>query len=181
MGVGNRASLIYIIDFGLSKQFRSPDTHLHIPYRRGLGLTGTPLFASNNSHAGCELGRRDDLESLAYILAYLARGSLPWEGLADPALVAQRKLDCSAEELCSGLPNEFAAFLSYARSLPFEDKPEYAYLSGLFDRLRRREGFQDDAPFDWEAPRHVSHTTSLSTIKITRTQKQPITPARRTG
>ena len=80
---------MHVIDFSLAKQFRRHDTHLHIPFRGGLGLTGTPLFASNNSHAGCELGRRDNFESLAYVLIYLLHGGLPWEGLADSALVTQ--------------------------------------------------------------------------------------------
>ena len=62
--------MVYLIDFGLSKEFRNPKTHKHIPYRDGLSLTGTAMFASIQSHLGVELGRRDDLESLAYILIY---------------------------------------------------------------------------------------------------------------
>lgn len=58
MGVGDCASVVHVIDFGLTKQFRSHDTHLHIPFHGGLGLTGTPLFASNNSHTVWELGRQ---------------------------------------------------------------------------------------------------------------------------
>lgn len=174
MGVGNCASILHVIDFGLAKQFRSHDTHLHIPFHGGLGLTGTPLFASNNSHAGCELGRRDDFESLTYVLIYLLRGGLPWEGLANSALVAQRKLDCSVEELCSGLPNEFATFLSYSCSLPFEDKLDYGFLSGLFDHLQRREGFHNDALSDWDVMRHVASITPLPTVNISRKRKPPI-------
>jgi len=77
MGIGRQASTVHIINFGLSKEFRSPDTHLHIPLHQGMrcGLMGMWLFASNNSHAGCELRRRDNLKSLAYVLIYFLRGA----------------------------------------------------------------------------------------------------------
>ena len=53
MGEGNQANLVYLI---------------------GVCFTGTTTFASINSHMDMELGRRDDLESLAYILFYFLWG-----------------------------------------------------------------------------------------------------------
>ena len=38
MGVGSQADIVHLIDFGLSKEFRDPNTHLHIPLNEGLGL-----------------------------------------------------------------------------------------------------------------------------------------------
>ena len=117
MGIGHQASTVHIIDFSLLKEFRSPDTHLHIPLHQGMkhGLTRTLLFTLNNSHAGCELGRWDDLKSLAYILIYFIliyflHGGLPWEGLADSNLVAQHKLESSAEDICNGFPVKYASY-----------------------------------------------------------------------
>ena len=74
MGAGNQANLVYLIDFGLSKEYRNPRTWAHILFDSGVGFTGTTTFASINSHMGMELGRRDDLESLAYILFYFLWG-----------------------------------------------------------------------------------------------------------
>jgi len=62
---------IHIIDFGLSKQYRDPGTNIHILPRDGLPLIGTARYASVNALMGVELSRRDDIESLAYILIYL--------------------------------------------------------------------------------------------------------------
>jgi serine/threonine protein kinase len=102
MGVGKHTDIVYIIDFSLSKEFRHPDTYLHIPYTRAQGLIGTATFASTHSHLGFELGRRDDLESLTYILIYFLRGSLPWQGLELEThdLVVESKLATLAHDLC---------------------------------------------------------------------------------
>ena len=53
----------------------------HIPITDGKQMIGTPRYASVNTHKGLEQSRRDDFETLAYLLVYLYRGSLPWIGL----------------------------------------------------------------------------------------------------
>ncbi len=124
---------MYIIDFGLSKQFRDPDTRRHIPYSTSLGFTGTADFASVNSHQGSELGRRDDLESLAYILIYFVRGSLPWQGMGQNIHVVKQSI--TSHSMFKELPAEFLIFLQHCRSLAFDDKPNYDYYLNLFNNL----------------------------------------------
>lgn len=82
MGIGaRRVNTVFLIDYGLAKKYRDMRTRTHIPYREGKSLTGTARYASVNAHLGIEQSRRDDLESLGYVLVYLAKGSLPWQGL----------------------------------------------------------------------------------------------------
>jgi serine/threonine protein kinase len=149
MGVGKHANVVHLIDFGLSKEFRDPNTHLHIPFNEGLGFIGTAAFASINSHLGLELGRRDDLESLAYVLFYFLWGFLPWQGLGLQD-VLESKQGITTLELFRGLPQEFRVFFEHCRLLPFDRKPNYDHFRHLFGDLLAKEGFQSDEAFDWD-------------------------------
>lgn len=154
MGLGRKGNLVYIIDFGLAKKYRDARTHQHIPYRENKNLTGTARYASINTHLGIEQSRRDDMESLGYVLMYFNRGSLPWQGLKAATKrqkyerISEKKMSTPIEELCKGFP-EFTTYLSYCRSLRFDDKPDYAYLRQLFRNLFHRQGFTYDYIFDW--------------------------------
>jgi serine/threonine protein kinase len=155
IGLGKRQSVIHVIDFGLAKKYRDPRSHQHIPYRENKNLTGTARYASINTHIGIEQSRRDDLESLGYVLMYFIRGSLPWQGLKANTKkqkyerIMDRKMSTSTEHLCKGYATEFRSYFEYCRSLRFEDRPDYAYLKRLFKELFYRKGFQYDNMFDW--------------------------------
>ena len=155
IGLGKRQSVIHVIDFGLAKKYRDPRSHQHIPYRENKNLTGTARYASINTHIGIEQSRRDDLESLGYVLMYFIRGSLPWQGLKANTKkqkyerIMDRKMSTSTEQLCKGYATEFRSYFEYCRSLRFEDRPDYAYLKRLFKELFYRKGFQYDNMFDW--------------------------------
>jgi len=155
MGVGKRGNQVNVIDFGLAKKYRDPRTHEHIGYRENKALTGTARYASINTHLGIEQSRRDDLESLGYVLMYFNRGSLPWQGMVGHtkkqkyAKITEKKIGTSVESLCHGFPTEFATYLNYTRSLRFEDTPDYNYLRKLFRDVFTREGYKYDGIFDW--------------------------------
>lgn len=155
MGLGKRGNMVYIIDFGLAKKYRDGRTHQHIPYRENKNLTGTARYASINTHLGIEQSRRDDLESLGYVLMYFNRGSLPWQGLKAAnkrqkyERISEKKMSSSIDELCKGYPAEFALYLNYCRSLRFEERPDYSYLRQMFRTLFHRETFTYDFVFDW--------------------------------
>ena len=139
IGIHEKSNIIYLIDFGLSKRYKNPKTHQHIPYREGRALTGTARYVSINTHMGIEQSRRDDLESIGYMLIYFLKGVLPWQGLKNGnekyTRIMEKKLQIPTEILCYGLPDEITYYLKYCKSLRFEDRPDYDYLRGLFIKL----------------------------------------------
>ncbi|PHU21631.1 Casein kinase I isoform delta, partial [Capsicum chinense] len=137
MGLGRKANQVYIIDYGLAKKFKDLQTHKHIPYRENKNLTGTPRYASVNTHLGVG-NRRDDLESPGYVHMYFVRGSLPWQGLKGATKkqkydkISEKKMLTPIEVLCQSYPSEFISYFHYCRSLRFDEKPDYSYLKRLF-------------------------------------------------
>ena len=123
--------------------------HAHIPFNEGLGLIGTPTFASIDSHLGLELGRRDDLESLAYTLFYFLWGFLPWQGLGFEGILKSKRQLTELNLFCE-LLLELHTFFEHCCTLPFNGKPNYDHISLLFDNLFVKEGFQGDVAFDWD-------------------------------
>jgi serine/threonine protein kinase len=154
IGQGSKQHKVYIIDFGLAKKFIGRDS-THIPYKEGKSLTGTARYASVNTHLGFEQSRRDDLESLGYLMLYFLRGSLPWQNMRANnkkekyQKIMEKKLGTTIESLCKGFPNEFVTFLSYSRNLKFEDKPDYGYLRNLLKDLFVKSGYEWDYQYDW--------------------------------
>lgn len=155
MGIGRHCNKLYIIDFGLAKKFRDTRTRNHIPYREDKNLTGTARYASINAHLGVEQSRRDDMESLGYVLMYFNRGSLPWQGLKAGTKkqkyekISEKKMATTVEMLCKGFPAEFSMYLNYCRGLRFNEAPDYMYLRQLFRILFRTLNYQYDYIFDW--------------------------------
>jgi serine/threonine protein kinase len=112
MGLEDKSSVLFLIDFGLSKKYRSSKTFQHISFITNKKLTGTARYASINALHGCEQSRRDDMEAIGYVLMYFLRGSLPWQGLKIDnkddryQKIYEKKKATSAEELCKGFPGD---------------------------------------------------------------------------
>jgi serine/threonine protein kinase len=172
MGIGKKQHLVFMIDYGLAKKYRD-SKHVHIPYRDNKHLTGTARYASINNHLGIEQSRRDDLESLGYVLMYFNRGELPWQGLKARTKmekynrICEKKTSTGIKSLCEGFPTEFATYLNYTRSLGFEDKPDYQYLRKLFRDLFVRQGYTMDYNFDWTNSMNASDPTSAPSSSAT--------------
>ena len=155
IGRGSSENVIYLIDFGLTKPYRDSISHIHIPFREGRPMVGTARYVSINTHLGYESSRRDDLESLAYLLVYFMKGRLPWQGFkshskaAKYAMILEKKRSVSPSELCEGLPNAFLQFLEETRKLEFDEEPNYSRYRELFRNALINEGYSYDYDFCW--------------------------------
>ncbi|XP_020819127.1 casein kinase I-like [Phascolarctos cinereus] len=165
MGTGRHRNKLFLVDFGLARKYRNSETKEHIPYRDDRHLIGTARYASINAHVGIEQSRRDDLESLGYVLMYFNRSKLPWQGIRGQNKVekyrkiSSTKIAIPIEMLCKGFPPEFATYLKYCRSLGFQETPDYSYLRQLFNLLLKslpKPHQQGDCTFDWSILKHKS-------------------------
>ena len=154
IGLKNK-SIIYIIDFGLAKQYKSRKTGKHVKYTINKKWSGTSRFASANTLRGVEPSRRDDLESFCYLLLYLMKGSLPWDYLNEESeineilIIYKMKQYLTPEQLFKDLPLQMVTFYKYCKNLEFEQKPNYKYLRSLLINILKYIGEQNDLHFCW--------------------------------
>ena len=167
-------NIVYLIDFGLSKKYKSSTTGKHIRFGFTGKLTGTVRFASANALRGGEQSRKDDLESIGYMLIFFMRGKLPWQGVTGKKKIERylkiykMKKNVAPEDLCKSLPKQMTEYMRYIKHLEFQQDPDYKYLRNLFNSLLKRIHNSDDLLlFSW---------IKLSDI---RNLKNPINPSTR--
>lgn len=128
------SSKVYCVDFGITSQFMTIKGK-HQEQTQMNQVVGTPRFASIGGHQGFSGSRRDDIESLLYVLIYLMKGSLPWDkATSDPEMVKIKKTT-SVEELCKFLPTEWNDMLNEVRGYEFAERPNYDFLELQFKKM----------------------------------------------
>ena len=121
---------LYLIDFGLCKTYTQDGNHMVI--KKNNCLIGSITYASLNAHEFIELTRRDDLESLGYMLIYFNKGNLPWRYLDNIDLIKSDKREIINT---NDIPEIFKIYLKYVRSLNFDEIPNYELLISKFTNL----------------------------------------------
>ena len=128
----NDPNIIYVVDFGLCKKYRSSKTGKHILPKLTGKFNGTLRYASSNVVRGKESSRRDDLISLGYMLIYLLKRKLPWPN-SFKGLTRQKYSDLvhSKEtnddgKLFNNLQEELVDYMKYTKNLKFEQEPDYS-------------------------------------------------------
>jgi casein kinase 1 alpha len=76
----NDEGLVRLIDFGLSSEWKDSDGN-HIERTKVNYFKGTSVYASLNAIQLYQVSRRDDLESLGYVLITLLTANLPWDSI----------------------------------------------------------------------------------------------------
>ena len=143
MGLNKNKNILYLIDFGLSKKYINSNGN-HIEFKLGKNMTGTARYCSIYMHQGIEQSRRDDLESIGYVLIYFLKGNLPWQNVKVNnnekhfEKIGQMKKNISIEELCSNFPYEFVKYFEYVKQLEFDEDPNYNMLIELFQSVLKK-------------------------------------------
>ena len=162
---------VFIIDFGLSKCYWDYAKKQHIPRRDGKRWLGTARYSSVAAHCGVESCRKDDLQSIGFMLLLFIQGSLPWdyacqkktkkENAAKTRPTVAEKLKClqtvcdikqqslQNRTLCAEVHPVFQKYFDAVDALAFSETPNYVNLRQLF-----RDTINDmNIPFqfDWAA------------------------------
>lgn len=169
---------IFMIDFGLAKiYYNERDGHSEFKY--GKSTLGKALYASVFSHMRSEVSRRDDLESLIYMILHLTTGSLPWQSIASNSKSnkvlkndtlseikkqfleskfwkeAKTKLRFSFlsaaddEKNLVPIPEEIFEVYKHIRALEYEERPDYMFYRKQIKKVMVRYNLDYDSVFDW--------------------------------
>ena len=155
MGPKELNGILYIIDFGLAKKYRSSKTLKQLPLTKRKSLTGTARYASINALQGYEQSRRDDLESAGYVLMYFLRGNLPWQNMKVKTKaekyksILNKKKEISSKELGKNFPIEFAEILDYFKKLSYTEEPDYEMCTKKLLSVLEKEKLKFDYVYDW--------------------------------
>ena len=127
LGLNNKNKQIFLIDFGFCKTFLNNDKHIEI--KKTNNLIGSNNFASVNAHEFNELSRRDDLESLGYMLIYFYIGDLIWKDYSDNEMIKIMKNHIINDE---NIPKILIQYLKIIKCLEFKETPNYDLLINIF-------------------------------------------------
>ena len=163
-GLKSQNSILYLLDFGLAKKYRSSKTFEQYPFIKRNKLTGTARYASIHALEEMEQSRRDDLEGVGYVLMYFLRGNLPWMGMKIKSKedrlkkILDKKKETSIDELCQNFPIEFHEFLEHCRNLEYTEEPKYDKFKNKFYNLvknKLKEKF--DYIYDWTTEKDLKN------------------------
>ena len=130
LGLNNKSNQIYIIDFGLCKPYIYKEKHIDI--KSSHSLIGSKTYASINAHDFIELSRRDDLESLGYMMLYFYLGELSWQHLIEGSNedIKYMKKNLKLESI----PEVLVNYIKYVKNMEFNENPNYYLIIDNFKR-----------------------------------------------
>ena len=93
-------------------------------------------YTSINSHKYYELSRRDDIESIGYLLLYLSLYKLPWQGIIIKDEKVKNNLMIHKKENIvndTTMPSFIIKIIKHAKSLKFDETPDYTRLKKIIN------------------------------------------------
>lgn len=151
MSLENPRQLV-MVDFGMCRKYindggrelRHPRWYVH-------GFKGTIRYAPLAAHHGRDSSRKEDLESLFYVLVELLVGTLPWMTMDDSVHVEHAKQvarTVNLHDFLSGCPKQLIHILHYIDSLHFYDAPDYSMIRGILSNAL--DPCPHDVAYEWE-------------------------------
>jgi len=131
-GLNDKRNHLYIIDFGFCKSYLI--NNKHVPEKKVHNLIGSKMYASINAHNLIELSRRDDLESLGYMLIYFYLGHLSWQHVTQNEDIKELKIKIFNLHL-NKLPNVLMDYIKCVVKLDFDEKPNYDFIIDNFNKF----------------------------------------------
>lgn len=114
---------LYLIDYGMATVFLDRNNN-HLQEKKINNIIGSINYISINVHNCILPSRRDDVESILYILLYLQNNKLPWSNL-DKDKVKIYKENIENNDL---IENKLKNLIKYIRNLSFVETPDYKFI-----------------------------------------------------
>ena len=172
--------VIYMIDFGLSKKYRSERTKRHIIFSVTKQLVGTARFASVNALKGYELSRRDDLESFCYMILFFVLKKLPWQGIKCETQAKRYKKICEIKESFNienyrkAIPMQIIEIFRYVKKLTFNEDPDYDKIRSFFKDCLNNIKYKENETFSWIKDKKILNLKNSGYIRRKSSSKKKI-------
>ena len=162
--------VIYLKNFYLCEKYKSSKTDKHVKFQYTKEIVGTQRYGSINALRGLRQGRKDDLESLCYMLIYFFLGKLPWQGIkADNEALKHEKLLNEKKnfniENYKQIPKDFCTLFKYVKNLKFEEEPKYSIMIRLLQNIRNENQCFSNTNFFWVKKNAICLGTNIKTKK----------------
>ena len=169
----NDPHVIYLQNFYLCEKFRSSTTNKHAKLTLTNKIVGTERYGSIDALRGLRQGRKDDLESLCYMLIYFFLGKLPWqdikaetEGEKYKKLLNEKK-KFNIENYKDTIPKEFRTIFKLVKNLKFDEQPKYSLYIRLLQKIRDENQCFDQTDFFWiKKNKDIKDKIKKNNIKI---------------
>ena len=147
MGNGANSNKVYMIDFGLTRHYRDPTTHQHIPFKEHIPFSGTARYASAWALRGHEQSRRDDMYSWLYTVCSLCEVGLPWKQEDGIQEIGELKKKNPVSQLVEPLGEEMVEIAKHIEALKYDEAPNYTMIHTLLNK--KHTSMNTEVPYQW--------------------------------
>ena len=162
--------VIYLQNFYLCQKYKSSQTNQHIKFRYTKEIIGTERYGSINALRGLSLGRKDDLESLCYMLIYFFLGKLPWQGIREENNILKHERIIKEKknfkiDNYKVIPKDFCILFKYVKNLKFDQEPKYSLMIKLLQNIRNENQLFNNNNFFWIKNNYICLGSNIKSKK----------------